>query len=196
MVQDKAVTTIANGARHFFQLLSSSRFLTEESRKSVDKVLQRNAFFALPENLLLAMVTNEDPQIRELGWRRIKKARKTAKKKKDGKIRPFVVPALKLEAESYSDMIDGGKCTVTEPPLLKGLSDEEISDNIKSAATLTQNLDFPCHTQGVERLVKLVTEASEKVFGEESRNSYIRAKLKPRAEMPRFETKRRYVPKK
>ena len=33
--------------------------------------------------------------------------------------------------------------------------------------------EYPCHTQCVERYVKLVTEASEAVYGAENRNGWI-----------------------
>jgi len=43
----------------------------------VDPAIQQNSFFGHPENLLLAMISDERQHIRELGLRRILKARMT-----------------------------------------------------------------------------------------------------------------------
>ena len=51
-----------------------------------------------------------------------------------------------------------------------------------------KNVGFPCHTQAVERCVKLVTEASEAVIGAENRDGWVRKTMLSRATIPRFET--------
>ena len=50
------------------------------------------------------------------------------------------------------------------------------------------------HTQSVERLIKLVTEACGKVIGRENRDGYIMAKLASYKRMPKFESKKDYMP--
>ena len=49
---------------------------------------------------------------------------------------------------------------------------------------------LPCHTQSVERIVKIVTEVSVRVADEIRRDGYIRAILKSRSEMPKFVQKK------
>jgi hypothetical protein len=51
---------------------------------------------------------------------------------------------------------------------------------------------YPCHTQAVERCVKLVTEASSAVCGAKSRDGFIRVRLESREKMPYFNTKADY----
>jgi len=51
---------------------------------------------------------------------------------------------------------------------------------------------YPCHTQAVERCVKLVTEASSAVCGASARDGFIRVRLESRGLMPSFNTKREY----
>jgi len=51
---------------------------------------------------------------------------------------------------------------------------------------------FPSHTQAVERHVRVVTEAAKAVYGAENRDGYIKAKLKSRKEMPKFNSKKDY----
>ena len=55
---------------------------------------------------------------------------------------------------------------------------------------------FPCHTQGVERCIKLVTEASVEVCGYDGRDGYIRARFASRQIMPSFNTKSQFQTKK
>ena len=50
-------------------------------------------------------------------------------------------------------------------------------------------VDFPCHTQSVERMVKVVTEASSSCIGKRKRDGAMRAKLKSRSVMPEFDHK-------
>ena len=43
-----------------------------------------------------------------------------------------------------------------------------------------QSIDFPrfpCHTQAVERVIKLVTESSLSVCGPEARDGFVKAKI-------------------
>jgi len=90
-------------------------------------------------------------------------------------------------------MIDWSSCTLSEPPILKHLTDETLEENIKTSAELEENTKFPCHTQGVERLIRLVSQASQKVYGEDARDGYVRATLNARKEVPRFDTKRQVM---
>src|SRR6218665_2995440 len=77
------------------------------------------------ENLLLAMITDHRPHIRELGLRRVMKA--TAAHH-IGQIRRFKVPAeLNFNAVEYFDMIDWAVCSISEPPVLKAMTDAELN---------------------------------------------------------------------
>ena len=55
--------------------------------------------------------------------------------------------------------------------------------------------DYPCHTQAVERTIKLVTEAASLVIGQEARDGFMRQKIKSRKEIGRFDTKQEFFPK-
>lgn len=48
------------------------------------------------------------------------------------------------------------------------------------------------YTQAVERCVKIVTETSLKVVGEERRDGYLRTILNSRAITPQFKTKKEF----
>ena len=99
----------------------------------------------------------------------------------DESVRFFKVPQIKFIATAYHRVIDWGKETVTAPPLTKHLTDDQIRDIVNAPLDITKY----CHTQAVERAIKLVSEASEKVYGLNARDG-----CKSCAVMPVFETKR------
>ncbi|GBP06283.1 Protein asteroid homolog 1 [Eumeta japonica] len=102
--QIKTHSSCKDGSRHLWKLIESSRFLSSELKAVIDPVIQRNAYFAHPENLLLAMLTDEEKHIRELAARRILKARSSPS---TGKLpRTFEVPELNFDAKSYIDLIN------------------------------------------------------------------------------------------
>jgi hypothetical protein len=176
------------GAQHFHKMISCSRNLKSQTKKIVEKVLSRNAFFANEENILIAMICEERKHIRELGMRRILKARRSYRD--SNKVRQFKVPDLKFESSEYYDMINWQSVT-SEPPVTRGWSEEYICSIIESGESVATNIpDFPCHTQAVERGIKLVTEASALVSGTHSRDGLIRTRISNRNKIPKFETKR------
>ena len=85
----KAHSSCKDGVRHFHAIISRSRYLSPKYRNIVDPVIHRNAYFAQPENILLAMISEHRPHIQILGLRRIMKARAT---KPNIRTRRFKVP--------------------------------------------------------------------------------------------------------
>ena len=58
----KSSPRCTEGARHLWKLMMSyCRYLTGELREIVDAVIQRNAYFAHPENILIAMISDDKP---------------------------------------------------------------------------------------------------------------------------------------
>lgn len=184
----KKNSTVANGAKNVHKTLELCQNLSDDTVAIITPVIQRNAYFAHPENILLAMIQDERPHICELGWRRIMKARQNV----EIGVRQFEIPELIFTSNDYSTMIDWQSSNVTEPPLTTSLSDEVIEDMIRNKVRYTCQ-KFPCHTQAVERSIKLITEASFSVVGSENRDGFIRTKLSSREKMPVFNTKSQYV---
>lgn len=178
-----------DGPKLIYQSIQSSRYLSKDLHKIVDPVIERNSFFVHPKHLMLAMAMIQDDRkhIRELGLRRILKARQVDQKRKN--IRSFMTPKLNFNAQDYSELINWMDCDLSSPPLLKDISDDEIKSHIESDSVPnwdTTFKTFPVHTQAVERCVKLVTEASRKVCGAESRDGFVRTTLLSRSTMPNF----------
>lgn len=176
-----------DGFIHLWEMIKCSRYLKKEYKDIIDPVIERNAFFGNHENILLA-ITDSRRHIRELGLRRIIAARSKPKS-----VRNFEVPPINFEASEYIDLINWNDCKLTEPPVLSNLSDEEVKKMVQTGETPDFPC-FPCHTQAVERCVKIVTEARSVVSGSEARDGFILGKLNSRNVMPKFNTKNDYKP--
>ena len=179
-----------DGARHLFSIISRSRYLPEELKKVIDPVIDRNGYFAHSENLLIAMLGDDRKHIRELALRRILKCRST---KKNDDVRIFRTNKLNFNCEDYVDLIDWQNIKITEPPLTMEISNEELTAMISSVPDGVPFEKFPCHSQAVERCVKLVTEASAAVYGPEARDRFIRARIESREMLPQFNTKKQFL---
>ena len=174
-----------NGACHLFQTIKNSRSLPKEIKAIIDPVIQRNSYFAHPENVILAMLNDERKHIQELAVRRILRARSDPQK-----LRLFQIPKINFSAKKYTDMIDWQKTLITKPPLLKHIETSNLKMFIAGGdAKIIDFPNYPCHTQSVERCVKLVTAV---VCGTKSRDGYIRVTLESRKRMPIFNTKAEY----
>lgn len=178
-----------DGARHLFRSIQLSRYLSQDLLDIIDPVLQRNGYFGHPENVLLSMISDERQNIRELGLRRILKARL----EKSSILREFRVPKLQFDASEYFDLIDWKNTGVTEPPLTMNVTEADIRLFVATHGDSTVDFDrYPCHTQSVERCVKIVTEASLALCGQSGRDGFIRSRLEARSIMPVFNTKSEY----
>ena len=51
----KSHLSCKDGARHFHQQVTRSRYLSQEQKNIIDPVLHRNSYLAHPENIILAM---------------------------------------------------------------------------------------------------------------------------------------------
>lgn len=167
------------GAQHVFLTVKLSRCLEEEVRRVIDPVIQRNAYFAHCENLLLCMMTDEDVEVRIKALNTILECRKSPKED----LREFELPSINFAATSYPELIEWNN--ITEPPVIAHLTNEEIADLIMTDFyTLKKLLHYPCHTQAVERHIKLMTEACNSVVGPAARDARVKSVLISRAAMP------------
>jgi len=134
------------------------------------------------------MLTDEKEHIRQLGLRRILKCRSS----QNEIIREFRIPILNFKASSYLDLIDWQSTKITEPPLTRHISTETLKKIISKEYDDIEFLNYPCHTQAVERCVKLVTEASNSVCGPEAREGFILSRITSRECLPKMDSKRQF----
>lgn len=81
-----------------------------------------------------------------------------------------------------------------DPPVIRNISTSVVVNyfEIDDPSEYLQLPNYPCHTQATERCIRLVTDASSAVIGEENRDGFIRARINLRAMMPNFNTKSEY----
>ena len=109
--------------------------MNHELKKIIDPVIQRNSYFAHPENVILAMITDHQPHIRELRFRKVMNARVL---KQSRQIRKFKVSAkLNFDATKYYDIIDWNDVVTTEPPVIKTMKDADLQQFIALQVTST-----------------------------------------------------------
>lgn len=134
-----------SGPNHLHKCIQLSRYLDDDLKSVIDPVIQRNAYFAHPENILLAMMKDKNKNIRELAVRRIIKARNQNKAQP---IRKFVIPPLNFEASKYYELIDWQMSQIFEPPVLIKYSQEELWQHAVdiSSCLLDDFRKIPCHT--------------------------------------------------
>lgn len=190
--------TFTNGATNLLNMVKRvNTFYKKEVRDIALKSLQRNAFFAHPENVLVAMLGDADPDNRRVAVNKIQKIRLKVQKtstnssierQRNGNVRKFVIPKINRKSRSLKTFVDLEDNTIEEPPLTRDLSTDELEDVIENPLIF----GHPCHNQAVERHVKLVTEASATVTTFERRDGLIRQRIRSRKIMKDFETKKQF----
>jgi hypothetical protein len=119
---------------------------------------------------------------------------KSCRDRRKSAVRSFIIPKLNFQASDYTEIIFWSKEKLTPPPLLRNISDEAIRTIISNKTIPDWDVrSFPCHTQAVERCVKLVTTSAQEVVGFQNRDGWIRATLKSREIMPTFNTKKEFA---
>ena len=159
----------------------------------VRPVIQNNAYYALPENMLASMLEDGRDSVRKRAVEKILQMRlnppKPPRSKVSGGIRFNKVPTLIWEAKDWTEIADLDNLKYSEPPVTRKYSDNEL----RLAIDCPMNFEkFPVHSQSVERCVKLVTEAASSVYGHEKRHGFILAKVTSRKCRPSFSSKKHY----
>ncbi|CAH1113095.1 unnamed protein product [Psylliodes chrysocephalus] len=112
------------GSFHVFKTIELSLYLRDDLERIVDTVIQRNAYFIHPKNILFFMLTDTCEWVRELSLRRILKARKTSGETVE--IRHLVIPKLNFSVTDYFELIYWNECDVIQPPVLRDFTDDNL----------------------------------------------------------------------
>src|SRR6218665_2117907 len=72
--------------------------------------------------------------------------------------RIFKVPLLNFETQDYTELINWSSDKRADPPIFRSFQSTQLEENIHTSDIL-QLKSFSCHTQAVERVIKLKTEA-------------------------------------
>jgi len=150
--------------------------------------LYRNAYHAHPENMLMAMLTDDRFHVRKQAVDLIIQHR-GGSDVGDASVREFTVPTLNYSAKTYTELISWEDTTLYEPIFTTRMPLKALKSFQESPLMLE---NFPVHTQSVERAVKLVSEACQQVCGRQSRDGFIRARMLSRQLLPVPESKTQF----
>ena len=154
----KRNATISDGSVHYFNMITRIATFPQKTVRSIGvDTLQRNSFFAHPENALLSMLSDTNSDVRNAVVSRIQCLRAVmepanqpninVQKSQDKSyssdtiatpnIRKFLLQ-VNFQARSYCKMTNINTPNMTEPPLLRLFSDQEIEDITKTLSSLPQ----------------------------------------------------------
>ena len=106
------------------------------------------------------MLTDEREEILRKAVQWIKRARNEFDP--DNHPRQFIPPVVNFQATDYTELVDWEKEPCTEPPLTTGMSLTMLQEAFSAPIILPK---YPNHTQQVECLVRVVTEAATQRVG-------------------------------
>ena len=86
------------------------------------------------------------------------------------------MPTINFNATHWTKLIDLTLCSVFEQPMMKEFSESELRESLLNGTKLDLP-DLPSHSQAMERVVKLTTEASQTVYGFDTRYQHITVKV-------------------
>ena len=177
---------IQDGSKNFYYLVELTQDLPDAAdRETAQKVLQRNSFWAHPENLVVSMMGDKDKEVRREAVNWVKRAREEYDPANHP--RQFFTPQVDFCATSYTKMVDWESLACTEPPLTRDMSEAELEEVVEKGHRFQ---DFPNHTQQVEAMVRVVDGAALKRASHEARDSLIHQLLESRKKCPTINTKR------
>lgn len=186
--------SFTNGAKHVHRLLTFARkSLSSDTWTIVCEKIYNNSYFLHSENVLLAMITDDDRNIRRRAYDLIIKARQRDQGKVVQNVRVFRKPSktdINECADHYSNVLDWDN-HYYEPPFTLKLSLSELYE-YKESSEIILVADIPCHSQGTEFLVQAVSKATNKVAHNDRQEAYVRVGLVARSLMPQFNTKADY----
>lgn len=148
-----------SGSLHFFNILENSRKLDTDVFDVAFETLSRNAFFAHSENLLLAMIADDDQAVRQRAYEIIINCRKRSV---EG-VRKFETPKINEDCRSYTELIDWS-CDIHEPPFTRNLPLDVLEIHMNSEQ-IVEVPDFECHSQRTEHCVQAMSDAVHNVAG-------------------------------
>ncbi|GBL84505.1 hypothetical protein AVEN_272411-1 [Araneus ventricosus] len=98
---------------------------------------------------------------------------------------------MDFKANDYFALINFQRVGRFEPPLLINLQFKEIKTMVKVRKTEEWS-KYPCYTQAVETCIRLESEVSESVYGEEKRHGFISNRIQSRSLIKHYNTKKDY----
>jgi len=157
----------------------------EELQLCVHKNIQRNAFMLTPNNFIYSLLKSESVDDRKYGWEAIASIRSWGPTDQ-----PSRVPQINFTASKWQELVNTQDLSI-EPTATVTFGDDEIKDFRLTGAHL-DFIDYPAHSQSVERAVKLVSWACKHVYGAARRHQVVSCALFCNEARPAFSSKSQY----
>ena len=138
----KSNSWCTDGWKHFLEMIKLMQRLPTAIKAVVWPVMQCNAYWTHNENVLLALLADPDTCNRELGIKRITTIRQ-ASQSSNQDVKRFRVPKVHHKKQNLKDLLPPMERSLTEPPLIKEISTEELNKFAKNPLTIK----IPCHSQ-------------------------------------------------
>ena len=185
-----------------YQALKLINALPIHEQRILTPVFERGfGYWLHAEQLILGCLADDDEDVRGQAVARVFQIRQTEaaasattsdnqRARKRGKkpppaVRIFQLPTPLYSANHFSRMIDWAQEQITEPPLLRDLSNDELR-NFESVPLAR---DEPSNSQFVERHIQLVTQNSTRSASPTKRDGLCRATIVSRERRSRSTTK-------
>ena len=180
----KVKNSWVEGPRHILTQLSLVHLQSQKVQQIVMPHVRTTAWFSHSEAVLQTLLCSVEKKEREFAVQMILKIRgKSVLGSKTP--RPRRLPTLNVQAKDLKGLI----CwTDAHEPLLTCHLTKKDLLKIKNEAMEVPY--YSIHTQGIERAVKEVSQASEAVYGFDRRDGYIRARANNRKLMPKLKSKK------
>ena len=185
----KVKNKLVDGPKHILTTIRIYRTQPKEVQKPIKDVIERGAYNAHSENLLLSLLASEVENERVFAVDKILKLRGPFEYGNKC-IRDRVTPQLNFKATSLSNLILWDKNTCYEPIFTCNMNKNTIK-SFKNNPMSVPN--FAIHTQSTERAVQLVSKASMAVFGQEKRDGYVKGMLSHRELFPVINSKKTLI---
>ena len=179
------------GPNHVLFQLQTTRSLSLETQEMLRDHIQRSAWYSHSESILQSMLCSEQEEERRWGVNRIISLREGGEDRTgNNQQRSRRTSELNFQATSLRELIDWDKENVHEPPLTCHLTTADLRHFYTTPMEVPS---WSTHTQAVERIVKMVTEACGTVYGEERREGLIKSQQLSRELMSRNRSKQDVV---
>lgn len=143
----KSLPHAIHGSRHMFKYICWTRQLPNHIQAIIRPTIKNNAYYCHPENIVMAMITDESQVTRENGYEKIRAARDSP----SSSLRRFFIPKeefINFDCTDYVNMIDWNLVNTTEPPVTQFILDSDLvkyqysnSDIIQLPGNIQQYID-------------------------------------------------------
>ena len=171
--------------------------LPANERSVVSPVIERGFFWAHPEQLLLGCLGSSDEDVRARAVAKIIAVRQgegqgqalkdkgRKRKRAESDVRIFHLPKPNYDATHFSEMIFWDQESITEPPLLRDYSNDQIRAFEKEPLEVL----IPSNSQHVERCIQLMARNTTKSSNPTVRDGLCKATIDEQKRRPNLNRK-------